>query len=185
MRRARSIILIVLAISVAVFVFAYSSNRRNPAEICTRYAELRAALSVEDTDTVLALIAPGNRSSFDGGNFMRLDGFARPLGDRSKILILGGDAAVWPKPRSARINIANSAPMNRVTRMTLIFMLALVGPPNARDEWRRASGIRMQTGAAIRRPLQRVGSIFSFLACEPGQGFLCSELECILLLVSD
>jgi hypothetical protein len=29
---------------------------------------------------------------------MRLDGFARPLGTRSKFLILGGDATVWPKP---------------------------------------------------------------------------------------
>jgi hypothetical protein len=29
---------------------------------------------------------------------MRLDEFARPLGARSKVLILGGDATVWPKP---------------------------------------------------------------------------------------
>jgi hypothetical protein len=98
MRRARSTILIVLAISIAGFVFAYRSNRRNHAEICRRYAELRAALSAGDTNTVLALIAPGHRSGFDGGNFIRLDGFARPLGDRSKILILGCDATVWPKP---------------------------------------------------------------------------------------
>jgi len=98
MRRTHAIILVVLAISVAVIVFVHRSNRRDRTEICTRYGELRTALSAADTNAVLALIAPEDRSSFDGGNFMRLDGFARPLGARSKVLILGGDATVWPKP---------------------------------------------------------------------------------------
>jgi len=98
MRRSRAIILVVLAISFAVLVFAHRSNHRNRAEICSRYAELRAALSAADTNAVLALIAPVDRGSFDGGSFMRLDAFARPLGVRSKILMLGGDATVWPKP---------------------------------------------------------------------------------------
>jgi hypothetical protein len=98
MRRARAIITIVLATLVLAIVFAYLSNRRNRAEICARYAELRTALSAADTNAVLALIAPTYRSSFDGGGSMRLDAFARPLGARSKVLILGGDATVWPKP---------------------------------------------------------------------------------------
>jgi hypothetical protein len=98
MRRARTVILIVLAALVLAVAFAYSSHRRNRAEICTRYAELRTALSASDTNAVLALIAPAYRSSFEEGSFMRLDGFARPLGARSKFLILGGGATVWPKP---------------------------------------------------------------------------------------
>jgi hypothetical protein len=98
MRRTHAIILVVLAISVAVIVFVHRSNRRDRTEICTRYGELRAALSAADTNAVLALIAPEDRGSFDGGNFMRLDGFVRPLGARSEVLVLGGDATVWPKP---------------------------------------------------------------------------------------
>ena len=98
MRRTHAIILALLAISIAAIVFVHRSNRRNRTEICTRYGELRTALSAADTNAVLALIAPEDRSSFDGGNFMRLDGFVRPLGARSEVLVLGGDATVWPKP---------------------------------------------------------------------------------------
>src|SRR5258708_1660080 len=98
MRRSRVIVLAVVVISAAGLLLAYRSNRRNLAEIGARYAELRAALSAADTNSVLTLIAPAYRGSFGGGNFMRLDGFARPLGARSKVLILGGDATVWPKP---------------------------------------------------------------------------------------
>ena len=98
MKPARAAIIIALMTVVLAVVFACRSNRRNRAEICTRYAELRTALSAADTNTVLALIAPTYRSSFDGGRFMRLDGFAQPLGARTKVLILGGDATVWPKP---------------------------------------------------------------------------------------
>ena len=88
MRRSRAIILGVWGILVTVLSFAYSSNRRNRSEICTRYAELRAALSTADTNAVLALIAPTYRTNFDGGSLMRLDAFARPLEARSKILVL-------------------------------------------------------------------------------------------------
>ena|SRR5438445_151737 len=95
MGRSRMIILAALAVSVVLIGFVCRSNRRNRSEICTRYAELRAALSAADTNGVLALIAPADRGSFDRGS---LDGFARPLGARSKILIFGGDATVWPKP---------------------------------------------------------------------------------------
>lgn len=98
MRRSRAIILAALGISVAVLACVYSFDRPNRAEVCTRYAELRAALSAADTNAVLALIAPTYRPSFDGGSFIRLDAFARPLGAPSKILILGGDATVWPNP---------------------------------------------------------------------------------------
>jgi hypothetical protein len=98
MRRARAIILILLVTLVLAVAFVWVANHRNRAEVCTRYADLRAALSAGNTNAVLALIAPTCRSSFDGGSFMRLDGFARPLGARSKVLVLGGDATVWPKP---------------------------------------------------------------------------------------
>src|SRR5260370_40866628 len=100
MPRSRAIIVAVVAIPVAVLAFAYPSNRQNRAEIRTRYTELRAALSAADTNAVLALVAPTYRNSFDAASFMRLDGFARPLGTRSKVLIIGGDAKVWPKPNS-------------------------------------------------------------------------------------
>ncbi len=98
MRRSRAITLAALGISVAVLSYVYSSDHRNRAEVCARCTELRAALSAADTNAVLALIAPTYRPSFDGGSFMRLDDFARPLGAPSRILILGGDATVWPKP---------------------------------------------------------------------------------------
>jgi hypothetical protein len=51
-----------------------------------------------DTNAVLALIAPTHRSNFDGGRFIRLDGFAQPLAASTKIFMLGGDATVWRKP---------------------------------------------------------------------------------------
>src|SRR6516162_871131 len=98
MRRARTIILILLVPLFLAFAFIWAANHRNRAEIRTRYAELRAALSAADTNAVLALIAPTYRSSFDGGRFMRLDAFARPLEGRSKVLVVGGAATVWPKP---------------------------------------------------------------------------------------
>jgi len=47
---------------------------------------------------VLALTAPAYRGNFDGARFMRLDGFAQLWGARSKVLILAGEATVWPKP---------------------------------------------------------------------------------------
>jgi len=55
---------------------------------------MRIALSARDTNAVLALVAPQMRTSFD--DFSRLDGFAQPLGPRSSIRILGGEATVWP-----------------------------------------------------------------------------------------
>ena len=58
MRRARTIILVVLAALVLAVAFAYSSHRRNRPEIYTRCAELRTAFSASDTNAVLALIAP-------------------------------------------------------------------------------------------------------------------------------
>jgi hypothetical protein len=98
MRQARTIIVIILAALALTLGFGYQTNCRNRAEIYTRYAQLRAALSAADTNAVITLIAPAHRTSFDEGRFMRLDEFARPLGAGSKVLILGGDATVWPKP---------------------------------------------------------------------------------------
>jgi len=118
MRRVRATILITLAISVLALVLAYHSNRRNRAEVYTRYAELRAALSAADTNAVLALIAPACRSNFDEGRFIRLVGFAQPLGDRSKVLILAGEATVWPKPNwylCGFVPIGNTVEMTKVS----------------------------------------------------------------------
>lgn len=98
MPKFRVILLAVAMISVAGLAVAFRSNCTNSAEICTLYAELRGALSAADTNAVRALIAPAYRSTFDAGDFMRLDAFARPSQARSKVLILGGDATVWPKP---------------------------------------------------------------------------------------
>lgn len=116
MLRPRVIILAVLAISVAL-VFAYHSNRRNRAEIRTRYAELGAALSAADTNSVLALIAPGYRTGFNGADFMRLNDFAQQMAASSKVLIFGGDATVWPKPNwylCGILPIGNTIEMTKV-----------------------------------------------------------------------
>jgi len=57
---------------------------------------MTAALSAGDTNAVLSLIAPLYRSGFDGGLLSRLQGFAKPLGPQSSILVLGHQATVWP-----------------------------------------------------------------------------------------
>src|SRR5262249_40664896 len=66
--------------------------------IRVRYGALTAALSLGDTNAVLALIAPQCRKEFDDLSLMRMENFAKPLGQRSKMVILGNEATVWPSP---------------------------------------------------------------------------------------
>lgn len=100
MPRARKIILsvagLMLVLVIAAFALFYRTIRQEQARIRSRYQQMRTALSAGDTNTVLTLIAPQMRSSFDDLRLSRLDGFAQPLGPRSSVLILGGEATVWP-----------------------------------------------------------------------------------------
>lgn len=100
MHRSRQIILLgfglVLVLVMAVCVVFFDMGGRERTRIRVRYQQMTAALSAGNTNAVLALIAPPFRSGFDGSQFSRLDGFAKPLGPRSSILILGKDATVWP-----------------------------------------------------------------------------------------
>jgi hypothetical protein len=98
MRTSRAIVIAVFALVVVGLFIAYRSRTQNHKEIRTRYAELQTALASADTNAVLALIVPEYRSTFDGREFLRLQGFARPLEAHSKILILGNEATVWPSP---------------------------------------------------------------------------------------
>jgi hypothetical protein len=100
MHRARQIKLsvggLLLVLAIAAFALFYRTIRQEQARIRSRYQQMRTALSAGNTNAVLALVAPQMRSSFDDLRFSRLDGFAQPLGPRSSILILGGEATVWP-----------------------------------------------------------------------------------------
>jgi hypothetical protein len=100
MRRSRQItlsalgLLIVLAIILCALFFDAVGRQR--ARIRVRYQQMMAALSARDTNAVLALVAPQVRSSFDESELSRFEGFAKPLGPQSSILVLGGEAIVWP-----------------------------------------------------------------------------------------
>jgi hypothetical protein len=97
MPKPRAIVLPALAaLLVAGFVLAYYSLCRDRAQIRVRYQQMRAALSANDTNAVLALVAPQYRSSFGELRFVRLDRFAAPLGPRSSILLIWKEATVWP-----------------------------------------------------------------------------------------
>lgn len=98
MRRSSAIVVAVFGLVLVGLLIAYRPSSHNRTEIRTRYAELQTALASTDTNAVFALIAPEYRSTFSGGEFLRLQGFARPLGAHSKILILGSEATVWPSP---------------------------------------------------------------------------------------
>ncbi|SRR6266566_1291572 len=99
MLRSRVIVVAVFALVVVGLLTAYRLSTRNRTEIRSRYGDLQIALSSTDTNAVLALIAPEYRSNFDSGELLRLQGFARPLGARSKNLILRerGDGVAQPK----------------------------------------------------------------------------------------
>lgn len=87
-------LLLVLAMAAGLFVFR--SIRREQSQIRARYQEMRTALSANDTNAALALVAPQYRSGFDGHRFSMLNNFAQPLGPRSSIIVLRDEAVVWP-----------------------------------------------------------------------------------------
>ena len=96
--RSRCVTFIVVAAVTATVAFAYYSN---PPQL---HGDTLAQYTTQGRtfngghERCAGFIAPTHRSSFDGGRFMRLDGFAQPLAASSKVLIIGGDATVWPKP---------------------------------------------------------------------------------------
>jgi len=98
MRHRRLKLAGILTVLVVGLTIAYRSSCQNRTEIRARYQKLTTALSSGDTNAVLALIAPESRKEFDDGRFMRMIGFAKPIGPRSKIFILGKGATVWPSP---------------------------------------------------------------------------------------
>jgi hypothetical protein len=88
-----------LILAVVAWLLVQSSGRE-AAQIRTRYQQMRAALTSQDTNAARALVAPNYRSGFDGYRFSMLNDFAQPLGPRSSILVLGNDAIVWPERTS-------------------------------------------------------------------------------------
>jgi hypothetical protein len=84
---------LVLVLGVGVVAFVYQGIRQEKTRIRVRYQQMMIALSAGDTNAVRSLIAPEWRSRF---HLSRFEGFAKPLGPRSSILILGREATVWP-----------------------------------------------------------------------------------------
>ena len=98
MRRISPILLAVVVVLAAGLIIGYWAERQERAVIRARHQQLRTALASRDTNAVLALIAPQYRKGFDDGRLMRMDDFAVGLGPRSKMLILGKQATLWPGP---------------------------------------------------------------------------------------
>ena len=88
-----ALILVSAAIACAIF---FDVSGRARSRIRERYQQMTAALSAGDTNAVLALVAPSYRGGFGELRLSRLDGFAKPLGSDSSILVLGSEATVWP-----------------------------------------------------------------------------------------
>ena len=85
-----------LVLALAAVLFVDRSIRREQAQIRARYHQMRTALSSNDTNAALALVAPQYRGGFDDYRFSMLNGFARPLGPRSSIFVFRNEAVVWP-----------------------------------------------------------------------------------------
>ena len=103
MRARRKIIAsVVLAflILAVVAILLDQSSRRERKQIRARYQQMRAALTSQDKNAALALIAPEFRSTFYDWRFTNLNDFAQPLGARSIILTFGNAAIVWPERTS-------------------------------------------------------------------------------------
>jgi len=91
---------LLLVLAMAAGLCVYVTTRREEAQIRARYQQMRMALSSSDTNTALTLVAPQHRSGFDGHRFTMLNSFAKPLGPRSSIVVLRGEAVVWPERTS-------------------------------------------------------------------------------------
>ncbi|MCD6050465.1 MAG: hypothetical protein K0Q55_1868, partial [Verrucomicrobia bacterium] len=78
-------------------LFVTRSASQEEAQIRARYQQMRTALSSNDTNAALTLVAPPYRNSFQGHRFSHLNNFAQPLGPRSSIWVSGNKATVWPE----------------------------------------------------------------------------------------
>ena|SRR5690349_14549306 len=100
MRRTRlialSIVGLLLVLAMAVVLFVDRPISREQTQIRARYQQMRAALSSNDTNAALALVAPQHRGGFDGHRFSMLNDFAETLGPRSAIVVRRDEAVVWP-----------------------------------------------------------------------------------------
>jgi hypothetical protein len=96
MRRPLLISAAVLAAFVAGLYIVRQLGFGDGPVIRARYGALTTALSLGDTNAVLALIAPQYRKEFDDLRLMRMERFAKPLGPNARILVIGSDATVWP-----------------------------------------------------------------------------------------
>ena len=91
-----AIIGLLLVTGLSAVIHSFRSNRREEGQIHARYQQMRMALSSNDTNTAIALIAPDYRSRFGPHEFNLLSGFAQPLGARSSITLFGSSARVCP-----------------------------------------------------------------------------------------
>src|SRR6516162_4976186 len=98
MRRPRFILLVFLAAFATGIAILLFLGRQDGAKIRVRYGEMTVALSSKDTNAILTLIAPQYRQEFDDLRLIRMESFAKPLGQGSKIVIVGNAATVWPGP---------------------------------------------------------------------------------------
>ncbi len=98
MNRLRLILLASLGAFAVGLIILFSLACQQGATVRARYAEMTAAFLSSDTNAVLALVAPQYRNEFDNLRLMRMESFAKPLGPGSKIVIVGKEATVWPRP---------------------------------------------------------------------------------------
>ena len=98
MNRLRRILLAGFVAMILGVVILSHLDREERAEIRLRYAQMTAAISANDTNAILALVAPQFRKEFDDLRLMRMEEFAKPLRSASKVIIIGKDATVWPSP---------------------------------------------------------------------------------------
>lgn len=85
-----------MILALLAALFHHRSTRQEQAQIQSQYDQMRVALSANDTNAVLALIAPQHRAGFNDHMYYLLDSFAKPLGPQSSITVWRDEASVWP-----------------------------------------------------------------------------------------
>lgn len=98
MNRIRLILLASLTILAVGLIIVFALAVHQSAIIRARYAEMTAAIFSGDTNAVLAMVAPHCRKEFDDLRLMRMKTFAKPLGQSSKVVVVGNAATVCPSP---------------------------------------------------------------------------------------
>ncbi|MCD6051707.1 MAG: hypothetical protein K0Q55_3116 [Verrucomicrobia bacterium] len=86
----------VLFLLVATML-VHRSTRQDQTQIQARYQQMLAALSANDTNAALALVASPHRRRFDGFGPSAFNYAAKPLGSHSSIRVSGDEAAVCPE----------------------------------------------------------------------------------------